>query len=79
MNNSLKPQKKQTNKLYLCTIQDNLGKIQKVLTHSSFEQLWLLGSTESKSMGGYYTLFDLKDGTWRFVDGNYKANNLNIR
>ena len=74
MNNNLTTTQKkiQTNKLYLATIQDDDGVIQKVLTGPDYEQLWLLSSSESKAMRGYWTLFDLHQGTWRFVDGNYR-------
>jgi len=63
---------KQKNKLYLLTVQDDLGNIVKVLTDYDYNNLWLVGTTESKSMRGYWTLFDKQGTTWRFVDGNFK-------
>ena len=59
-------------KLYLLTIQDDFGTIQKVLTDTNYDQLWLLGVNESKSMRGYWTMFDMLNNNWRFVDGNFK-------
>ena len=64
---------KQKSKLYLLTIQDDSGTIQKVLTDTNYDQLWLLGTNESKSMRGYWTMFDMLNNNWRFIDGNYRA------
>ena len=72
MNNSEGQQQKQKSKLYLLTIQDDSGTIQKVLTDTNYDQLWLLGVNESKSMRGYWTMFDMLNNNWRFIDGNYK-------
>lgn len=63
---------KQKNKLYLLTIQDDLGNILKVLTDTDYDSLWLVGTAESKSMRGYWTLFDKQGTAWRFVDGNFR-------
>lgn len=73
MNNSEGQQQKQKSKLYLLTIQDDSGTIQKVLTDTNYDQLWLLGVNESKSMRGYWTMFDMLNNNWRFIDGNYKS------
>lgn len=64
---------KQKIKLYLLTIQDDEGTIQKVLTDTNYDQLWLLGVNESKSMRGYWTMFDMLNNNWRFVDGNFRV------
>ena len=63
---------KQKSKLYLLTIQDDLGNIIKVLTDYDYDSLWLAGTAESKSMQGFWSLFDMHQGVWRFVDGNFK-------
>ena len=68
-----KAQQKINNKLYLATIQDDDGKIQRVFTDFNYENLWLQVTTESKSMRGYWTLFDKQGTMWRFVDGNFKV------
>jgi hypothetical protein len=73
MKQSESQQQKQKGKLYLLTIQDDFGTIQKVLTDTNYDQLWLLGVNESKSMRGYWTMFDMINNNWRFVDGNYRA------
>lgn len=67
---------KQTNKLYLATIQDEDGKIQRVFTDSNYENLWLQVTAESKAMRGFWTLFDKQGNMWRFVDGNFKVPNI---
>jgi hypothetical protein len=67
---------KQTIKLYLATVQDEDGKIQRVFTDSNYENLWLTITSESKAMRGFWTIFDKQGVTWRFVDGNYKVPNI---
>jgi len=53
------------------SIQDENGSIVKVLYNSSYEQLWLTGTTEAKVMRGYWTIHRYPDGL--FIDGNFRA------
>lgn len=69
MNKSEKQIQKSKNKLYILTIQDEDGRILRIMNNVSYEELWLLGTVESKSMRGFWTIFDL-DG--RAIDGNFK-------
>lgn len=64
---------KTANKLFVLCIQDEDGKIQRILTDNNYDQLWLVGVTESKSMRGFWTIFDL-DG--RAIDGNFRPQNI---
>lgn len=63
-------QTKTKSKLYILTIQDEFGKILRIMNDVEYDRLWLTGTTESKSMRGYWTIFDL-DG--RAIDGNFRA------
>jgi len=56
------------NKLYIFAIQDEEGRIVRLMHGTDYEQLWIIGTTESKSMAGRWTIFDL-DG--RAIDGNF--------
>lgn len=56
-------------KLFVFVIQDEEGKIQKIIPGENYEQLWIVGTTEAKSMRGYWEMRDLSG---RFIDGNYK-------
>lgn len=58
-------------KLFVMSIQDENGQIVKVLYNSDYSQLWLLGTTEAKSMNGFWSIHRYPDGL--FVDGNYKV------
>ena len=65
-----KTQKKATNSLFVMSIQDEDGVIVKVLSNSDYDQLWLIGTAESKSMRGFWTIHDIQG---RFIDGNFKV------
>jgi hypothetical protein len=56
-------------KLYILTIQDEDGRILKIVNGVEYEHVWLTGTAEAKSMRGYWTIFDL-DG--RAIDGNFR-------
>lgn len=62
---------KQKSKLFVMSIQDEDGHIVKVLYNSDYSQLWLLGTTEAKSMNGYWSIHRYPDG--QFVDGNWRS------
>lgn len=64
-------QTKQKSKLFVMSIQDDDGHIVKVLYNSDYSQLWLLGTTEAKSMNGFWSIHRYPDGI--FVDGNYRT------
>lgn len=64
-----KTTKKVNNKLFVLAIQDEDGKIQKIFTGNDYTQVWLQGTTEAKSMRGFWTLLDAHG---RFIDGNFK-------
>jgi hypothetical protein len=61
---------KQKSKLFVLTIQDENGSILRIMNNVSYETLWLTGTTESKAMRGYWTIFDLEG---RAIDGNFKV------
>lgn len=58
------------NKLFIFVIQDENGKIQKILTGDNYENLWFQGVAESKAQRGFWEMRDLSG---RFIDGNYRS------
>lgn len=61
---------KTKSRLYILSIQSDDGTIERILTGQDYDQLWLQGSTESKAIGGFWTVHDVQG---RFIDGNYRA------
>jgi hypothetical protein len=64
---------KQTNKLYIGVIQDENGRIQRILPDADYEHAWLKVTAESKAMRGFWTIFNLNG---QFIDGNFKVPNI---
>lgn len=61
---------KPKNKLLVLCIQTEDGTIERILTGTDYDQLWLQGSAEAKVIGGYWSTYDMHG---RFIDGNYKS------
>ena len=59
-----------SNKLFVLCIQAEDGTIERLLTGTDYDQLYLQGSTESKATRGYWSTYDLQG---RFIDGNYRS------
>ena len=68
---NLKQNQKPKNSLFVMSIQDEDGNIVKVLHNTNYEQLWMIGTTESKAMRGFWTIHRFPDGL--FIDGNYRS------
>ncbi|MGH7974879.1 MAG: hypothetical protein ACREBR_05090 [bacterium] len=68
------PQTTQTPKpksrLYIGVVQDEFGKIQRVFPRSTYDEAWLISSTESKAIGGFW---EIRDFQGREIDGNYRS------
>lgn len=57
--------------LYILCVQDNTGKIHKVVTDYSYEKMLYRGIELSKKISGFWTIFN---SYGRLVDGNFNSN-----
>lgn len=58
---------KHKSKLYIGTVQDETGEIQKVFTDADYGNVWLLCITEAKAIKGFWEIRDFKK---RVIDTN---------
>lgn len=60
---------KTKNKLFVAMVQDEDGSIQKVITSTNYDQLWLEVSIESKSSRGFWNIYN---ASGQFINGNFR-------
>jgi len=61
---------KQKTKLYIGTVQDETGEIQRVFTDDDYSNVWLLCIPEAKAMKGFWEIRDFKN---RVIDTNLSS------